>query len=67
MVPDRTGWVIEPGNRAAFRVALERMAAEPSAARTDRSAEARAFALAEFDPARQVAAYLDLFGRLVKP
>ena len=66
MVPDRTGWVIERGNRTAFRLALERLAAEPPGARTARAAAARAFALAEFDPARQVAAYLDLFGRLAK-
>jgi glycosyltransferase involved in cell wall biosynthesis len=66
MVPDRTGWVIERGNRAAFRLAIERLAAEPPAARAARSAEARSFALAEFDPDRQVAAYLDLFNRIAK-
>jgi glycosyltransferase involved in cell wall biosynthesis len=61
MVPDRTGWVIERGDRSAFLAALERLAAEPPEARAARAAEARAFALAEFDPARQVAAYLELF------
>jgi glycosyltransferase involved in cell wall biosynthesis len=66
MLPGRTGWVIGPGDRTAFRLALERLAAEPPEARAARAAQARAFALAEFDPDRQVAAYLDLFGRLAK-
>jgi glycosyltransferase involved in cell wall biosynthesis len=66
VVPDRTGWVIERGNRTAFQLALERLAAEPPDSRATRAAEARAFALAEFDPVRQVAAYLDLFDRLAQ-
>ncbi len=63
-VPDHTGWVIARDDRPAFRAALERLAASPAAERATRSAEARAFARTTFDPARQVAAYLDLFARL---
>jgi glycosyltransferase involved in cell wall biosynthesis len=66
-VPGRTGWVIPRGDRAAFHAALERLAAASSDERAARSAEARAFARTTFDPARQVAAYLDLFSRLVRP
>jgi glycosyltransferase involved in cell wall biosynthesis len=64
LVPGRTGWVIARGDRAAFRLALERLAAEPAEARARRSAEARAFARETFAPERQVAKYLELFGRL---
>ncbi|MGD1030544.1 MAG: glycosyltransferase [Opitutaceae bacterium] len=66
MVPDRTGWVTGRGDRAAFRLALGRLAAEPPEVRAARSLEAAAFARATFDPTRQVAAYLDLFQRLLK-
>lgn len=65
LVPGETGWVIAPGDRPAFRAALTRLLAEPPPARAARSAAAAAFARAAFDPARQVAAYLDLFGRLI--
>lgn len=65
-VPEHTGWVIPRGDRAAFRAAIERLAAASSAERAARSAEARAFARTTFDPARQVAAYVDLFSRLVR-
>lgn len=63
-VPGRTGWVVPHGDRAAFRAALERLAAEPAASRRERADEARAFARATFDPLRQVAAHLELFKRL---
>ena len=63
-VPGRTGWSIPPGDRAAFRAALERLIAAPPAERAARSAEARAYARAHFDPAHQVAAYLELFHTL---
>jgi hypothetical protein len=39
--------------------------ADPPAARAARSAAAAAFARITFDPARQSAAYLTLFSRLV--
>lgn len=65
-VPGRTGWVIPRDDHTAFRAAIERLAASPGPERAARSAEARAFARATFDPARQVAAYLDLFARLTQ-
>jgi glycosyltransferase involved in cell wall biosynthesis len=65
-VPGRTGWAIAPGDRAAFRAAVEQLMAEPADRRADRAAEARAFARAAFDPDRQTAAYLDLFQRLAQ-
>jgi len=64
-VPDRTGWAIARGDRAAFRTALTRLLAEPALTRTARSLAARTFARTTFDPARQVTAYLDLFTRLI--
>jgi glycosyltransferase involved in cell wall biosynthesis len=63
-LPGRTGWVVPHGDRAAFRAALERLAAEPAASRRERAGEARAFASSTFDPSRQVAAHLELFKRL---
>lgn len=63
-VPGRTGWVIPREDRAAFRATLTRRMSEPAIAHAERCADARAFARATFDPARQVAAYLDLFHRL---
>lgn len=63
-MPDRTGWVIPRDDRAAFRHALVRLASASPEERAARAAEARAFARTTFDPARQVAAYLDLFARL---
>jgi len=64
-LPDRTGWIIPRGDHAAFRGALARLMADPPAARAARSAAAAAFARITFDPARQCAAYLTLFSRLV--
>ncbi len=63
-LPDRTGIVVARGDHPAFRAALARLIGEPADARAARAAEARAYARATFDPARQVAAYLDLFERL---
>ena len=63
-VPGRTGWAIPPGDRAAFRTTLTRRISEPDIAHAERSADARNFARTTFDPARQVAAYLDLFQKL---
>ena len=65
IVPDRTGWIITRHDRAAFHTALVRLAAEPPSTRAVRSTEARTFARATFDPARQVDAYLTLFEALV--
>lgn len=63
-VPDRTGWAIARGDRAAFAAAIQRLASLPENERNALATEARAFARTTFDPARQVAAYLDLFARL---
>ena len=63
-LPGRTGWAIARDDRAAFRATLSRRISEPQIAHDERAAEARAFARTTFDPARQVAAYLDLFQKL---
>jgi glycosyltransferase involved in cell wall biosynthesis len=65
--PGRTGWVIPRGDRTAFRDTLTRRISEPDIAYAERSADARNYARLTFDPARQVAAYLDLFQRLTLP
>jgi glycosyltransferase involved in cell wall biosynthesis len=64
-LPHRTGWVIPRDDRAAFRAQLLALMNENSATRNARAADARKFARTTFDPERQVAAYLDLFTRLV--
>ena len=66
-LPGQTGWVIARDDRLGFRSALLRLAAEPAAARRERSAAARSFARETFDPRRQVNAYLELFERLSRP
>ncbi len=63
-LPGRTGWVIPRDDRAAFRATLTRRMSEPATAHAERSADARVYARTTFNPARQVAAYLDLFDRL---
>jgi glycosyltransferase involved in cell wall biosynthesis len=63
-VPGDTGFVIAPGDRAAFRSAILAVAREPAAARLARGARARAYARATFDPQRQTSAYLALFEKL---
>ena len=63
-IPNETGWAIPREDPVAFRAALLRLADAPGAVRAKRSAAAREFARDHFDPQRQVAAYLDLFGRL---
>jgi len=63
-VPDRTGWMIPPADRPAFIAALAPLFQRSPLARAVLADEARAFARTTFDPARQVAAYLDLFARL---
>jgi len=65
-VPGRTGWAIPRGDRTAFRATLSRRISEPPIAHDERAADARAFARTTFDPARQIAAYLDLFQHLSK-
>lgn len=63
-LPDDTGWAIPRGDHAGFRAALQRLFAETPADRARRAAAARMAARVTFDPARQVGAYLELFGRL---
>ena len=63
-IPGRTGWVIPRDDRAAFLAALAPLFQIAPAARAALAAAARDYARSTFDPARQVAAYLDLFTRL---
>lgn len=63
-IPGRTGWVIPRDDRAAFLAALAPLFQLAPAARATLAGEARDYARSTFDPARQVAAYLDLFTRL---
>ncbi len=66
LVEGRTGWVVAQGDPGAFRAALAGLAADTAAQRAGRAGEARAFARASFDPARQVAAYAALFESLLR-
>jgi glycosyltransferase involved in cell wall biosynthesis len=65
-MPGRTGWMIERGNRQAFRQELARLCAALPTVR-DRLAEAaRGHARCYFEPRRQMYAYLDLFSLLLR-
>lgn len=63
-IPERTGWAIPHGDRAAFRIAIERLLTDSPTEREKRSADARNYARQTFDPDRQIASYLELFERL---
>jgi glycosyltransferase involved in cell wall biosynthesis len=63
-VPNRTGWAIARGDRAAFRAALQPLIDATPDARREIAAAARHYARTTFDPVRQVDAYLSLFHRL---
>ena len=63
--PGRTGWVIPRDDRAQFRATLTRRMSEPTVSHAERSADAKRYARDNFDPARQVAAYLNLFQKLL--
>lgn len=65
-LPGDTGYVLAPGDRDGFRRAIQRLAGATAPEREARAARARAYAAATFNPQVQVAAYLDLFGRLVQ-
>jgi glycosyltransferase involved in cell wall biosynthesis len=65
-LPGDTGYVLSPGDRDGFRQAIQRLAGATPAEREARAARARAFAAANFDPQKQVAGYLELFGRLLR-
>jgi glycosyltransferase involved in cell wall biosynthesis len=64
-VPERTGWVIPRGDHAAFRAALTRLMALNESERAAMGDAAARYARTTFDPQRQVAAYLELFQKLV--
>jgi glycosyltransferase involved in cell wall biosynthesis len=66
LVEGRTGYVVAHGDGDGFRAALARLAADTPSGRAARAAEARSFACAAFDPARQVGAYLGLFESLLR-
>jgi glycosyltransferase involved in cell wall biosynthesis len=65
-VPGQTGWTVPPDDPAAFLAALAPLLSDP-ARRAAIAPHARAFARESFSPARQTAAYLELFSRLRSP
>ena len=65
-LPGRTGWVIARDDRDAFRQRIVTLAATPKNERAQLAADARDFARTTFDPARQGAAYLELFAQLTQ-
>ena len=65
-LPGQTGWVVPQGDRAGFAARLQPLLADENFRRAC-APRARAFAVAQFDPAQQLRAYLDLFARLVNP
>lgn len=65
-VPGRTGWMIERDNRPAFRQELARLGSSLPAQRARIAETARGHARSYFEPRRQMFAYLDLFGRLLR-
>ena len=64
-IPGETGWVVPQGDRTGFLARLQPLLTDP-AFRRGAGARARSFAMTQFDPARQLRAYLDLFTRLVQ-
>jgi glycosyltransferase involved in cell wall biosynthesis len=65
-VPGDTGYVLSRGDRDGFRQSIQRLAGASATERESRAVRARAYAMATFDPKKQVASYLDLFGRLTQ-
>jgi glycosyltransferase involved in cell wall biosynthesis len=63
-IPGRTGWDVAQRDFDGFRACLALLASDSPEERAARSEEARAFAQREFDPARQVGAYIKLFEKL---
>ncbi len=64
-LPGHTGWVIARGDRAAFAAQLLALVSASPSDRATLASAANARARTTFDPVSQVAAYLDLFARLV--
>lgn len=65
-MPGRTGWMIERGNRPAFRQELVRLCAALPTVRTSLAESARGHARCYFEPRRQTYAYLELFSLLLR-
>lgn len=63
-IPGKTGWTIARDDRAGFRGTLAALLAQPPEARAALAAAARDHARTSFDPAYNIAAYLELFKRL---
>jgi glycosyltransferase involved in cell wall biosynthesis len=63
-IPGVTGWVIPRNEREAFLAALTPLFQCTDSDRAKLAAAARDYARNTFDPARQVAAYLELFANL---
>jgi len=63
-IPSITGWVIPHNDREAFLAALTPLFQRSDSDRAKLAAAARDYARNTFDPARQVAAYLELFANL---
>jgi glycosyltransferase involved in cell wall biosynthesis len=66
-VPGKTGWVIPHGDQGKFQAELIRLAGLSATERVELATQAAAYARSTFDPQRQVAAYAELFQRLVHP
>ncbi|MEI6862016.1 MAG: glycosyltransferase [Verrucomicrobiota bacterium] len=62
-LPGQTGWAVPSGDAGAFLAALTPLLTDP-ARRTSLASAARGFARESFSPAKQAAAYLNLFARL---
>jgi len=63
--PGETGWMVPRADHAAFRERIAACLASDPETRARRAGRARAFARENFRPDRQVAAYLELFARLL--
>jgi glycosyltransferase involved in cell wall biosynthesis len=63
-IPGSTGWVIPRDDRKAFLATLAPLFQSSDSDRAKLAAAARDYARNTFDPARQVAAYLELFAHL---
>jgi glycosyltransferase involved in cell wall biosynthesis len=63
--PGETGFVIPRNDRAGFRNALNNLVSQRPAERSTMAAEARRYARMTFNPQRQVAAYLELFEKMI--
>ena len=65
-LPGQSGWVLPRDDRAGFLARLQPLLADEGFRRAC-SARARAHACSQFDPGRQLRAYVELFARLAGP